>query len=72
MARRKDLGKAPFVICHWDTFDNETIKIGEANTLDEAISFIEKKYGDRLDVNGADKVEVIDLAGDIVHRQNVG
>lgn len=70
--RAKKWGKSPFVICHWDTFDNETIKVGHAKTLKVAEDLVVARYGDRLRDDGADRVEIIDMRGDIVRRWNVG
>ena len=61
-----------FGIYHWDTFDNETLLVGEADTITEAVTFIKDKYGKRIRLNGADQVEVVDLAGNGVKRFNVG
>jgi len=51
--------KKLFGIYHWDTFDNETILVGEADTEAQAIKFVEKKYGDRIASNGADVVDIV-------------
>jgi len=55
-----------FGIYHWDTFDNETILIGETDTLIDAQQFVQEKYKDRLDSNGADRVDIVDQLGNIV------
>jgi len=60
-----------FGIYHWDTFDNETILVGEADTLAEAIKFIDDKYGKRIHNTGADRIEVVDLAGNILRHFNI-
>jgi len=72
--RRKDLGTEPFVVCHWDTFDNEVLKLdgGGHDTLESTIKWTEDRYGDRIRSDGADRVEIIDLKGNIVWRRNVG
>lgn len=36
--------KKQYGIYHWDTFDNETLVIGEADSLMEAESFVKKRY----------------------------
>lgn len=63
--------KKKFGIYHWDTFDNETILVGEADTSVEAIEFVNNKYGDRIKRNGADKVEIVDLKGNILESFSV-
>jgi hypothetical protein len=60
--------KKPFGIYHWDTFDNETFLISEAKTLKEAIAKVYKRYGDRIQNNGADQVDIVDLEGNIVKK----
>jgi len=55
-----------FGVYHWDTFDNETILIGESDTLDEARQFVQEKYKGRLGSDGADRVDIVDQQGDIV------
>lgn len=72
MTRNSKFGTAPFVICHWDTFDNDTFAVGEATTLDAAMKKVMELYEDRLRVNGADRVEIIDINGNVVKRYNVG
>ena len=61
-----------FGIYHWDMFDNTTLLVGEAGTITEAVKFIEDKYGKRIRNDGADRVEVVDLNGNILRRFNVG
>ena len=58
--------KKNFGIYHWDTFDNVTLLIDEANTFKEAKSKLVDKYKDRMASNGADKVEIVDKKGIIV------
>jgi len=64
-----------FGIYHWDTFDNETILIGEADTLVEAQKFVQElafghlgllRYKGRLGSNGADRVDIVDQLGEVV------
>jgi len=61
-----------FGIYHWDTFDNETFLIDEADTLEQAITKVEEKYGDRISSSGADQVDVVNQDGDIVRKFSVG
>lgn len=65
-------GKQPFVICYWDTFDNETFKVGHAKTLEIAEALVDAQYKGRIRADGADSVEIIDLRGHIVRKWNVG
>ena len=61
-----------FGIFHWDTFDNETILIGEVDTIEEAQEFVKDRYKDRIRSNGADRVDIVNQNGDIVGNFNVG
>lgn len=56
-----------FGVYHWDTFDNETILIAEADTLEEAEEKTAERYKGRISPHGADKVEIVDKRGN-VHR----
>ncbi len=60
-----------FGIYHWDTFDNETILIKEADLLEEAEEYVKQHYGNRLSANGADRVEIVDKKGKVVSSQSV-
>ena len=64
--------KKEFGIYHWDTFDNVTLLIDEADTLDEAKDKVKKKYGDRIRPTGADQVDIVDQKGAIKEKYNVG
>ena len=64
--------KKQFGIYHWDTFDNETFQVGEADTLEKACEFVQKRYGDRIRSSGADRVDIVDKAGNVVGRYSVG
>jgi hypothetical protein len=61
-----------FGIYHWDTFDNETILIDEADTKDQAIEKVQERYKDRLKPNGADRVDIVDKEGNVVEKYQVG
>jgi hypothetical protein len=64
--------KKEFGIYHWDTFDNVTILIDEADTLDEALDKVKDKYEDRINPkHGADQVDIVDQNGDIVKKFKV-
>jgi hypothetical protein len=64
--------KKEFGLYHWDTFDNRTILVGEAKTLQEAIRKVKEKYKDRLKPDGADRVEIVNRLGSVVKKYNVG
>jgi len=64
--------KKKFGIYHWDTFDNETLLIDEANILPEAERKAEKRYGSHISTGGADRVEIVDRAGNIKGSWTVG
>lgn len=59
-------------VYHWDTFDNETFLVGEADTLAEAQSIVTTRYGGRLRPNGADQVDIVDKHGNIIEKHAVG
>lgn len=63
--------KKEYGIYYWDTFDNETFLVGEADTSVEAIEFVNDKYSDRIRRNGADRVEIVDLKGNILEGFSV-
>ena len=64
--------KKAFGIYHWDTFDNETILIDEANTQQEAEAKVQKRYGERIRSTGADQVDIVDKKGNVVKKYSVG
>lgn len=53
------MAKLEYTIHHWDTFDNETIQVGEAATFEEAEEKVRSKYGSRISGNGADRVDIV-------------
>lgn len=61
-----------FGIYHWDTFDNETWLVDEADTLEEAEEKVRNKYGDRISNNGADKVDIVNKNGDVIKNFSIG
>ena len=71
MARTKEYGDEPFVICHWDTFDGGIFRVGGAQTLAEAEEIVQEKYGSRIRPSGADKVDIVDNTGKIVRQYSV-
>jgi len=60
-----------FGIYHWDTFDNQTLLVDEADSLPKAIQKVKKCYKDRIRENGADRVEIVNLNGDVVEKFKV-
>ena len=60
-----------FGIYHWDTFDNETILIAEADTLEAAEQKVKDRYGSRISGKGADKVDIVNGKGDVVRQFSV-
>lgn len=60
--------KKEFGVYHWDTFDNVTLLIKDCKTLQEALDFVGKKYGDRISSQGADQVDIVNSKGDIVRK----
>ena len=53
-------------------YHNETILVGEADTSVEAIELVNDKYGDRIRRTGADRVDIVDLKGNVLERFSVG
>jgi hypothetical protein len=72
MSRNPKFGDGKFVVCHWDTFDNETITVGSAETLEKAEELVRKKYGTRISAFGADRVDIVDEAGVVKKIYSVG
>ncbi len=60
-----------FGVYHWDTFDNETFLVGEADTLADAQQIVKNKYHGRIGSDGADKVDIVDRDGNIVEQVSV-
>jgi len=58
--------KKKFGVYHWDTFDNETILVHEADTLEKAKKWAEKYYAGRMGSNGADRVDIVNLKGEVI------
>ena len=63
--------KRAFGIYHWDTFDNETLLVDEADTLKEAQDKVVDKYGKRISESGADQVDIVDQEGNILAKYKV-
>jgi hypothetical protein len=61
-----------FGIYHWDTFDNETYMVDEADTLAKAESVVKKTYGERIRDTGADQVDIVDSKGNVVKSYKIG
>jgi len=64
--------KRKFGIYYWDTFDDVTLLIDEADTLEEARDKVGEKYGDRIRLSGADKVDIVSDDGTVVESYPVG
>ena len=64
--------KKKYGIYHWDTFDNETFMVDEADDLDEAKEKVQEKYGGRIRSTGADQVDIVDDKGNVVEIYHVG
>lgn len=61
-------------IYHWDNFEppgEDTLLIGDAETIQEAEDLIIQKYGNRLFGNGADRIQIVNAQGDVVKSFNV-
>lgn len=63
--------KKEFGVYHWETFDNNTLLIGEADTISDASNIVEDKYKDRFSTSGADVVEIVDSKGNVRARYPV-
>lgn len=48
----------------WDTFDNQTIRLRDLDTLEEAEKFVIDRFGDRISSDGADVVKILDRVTD--------
>ncbi len=59
-------------VYYWDTFDNETFILQEFDDSQVAISYVEKRFAGRLRPSGADKIDLVDLKGNIVKQWSVG
>ena len=64
--------KKEFGIYYWDTFDNDTSLVGEADTLQEACDKVMDKYGKDIAADGADSVDIVNKEGDIVMQYPIG
>ena len=60
-----------FGVYHWDTFDNETLLVGEADTEEEAATLVNDKYGDRVSLHGADRVDIVDSKGNVIDHYSI-
>ena len=63
-----------FQVYHWDTFDNETIPIGPRHrTVEGAEAFVKDRYGDRIQPDGADRVDIVNEDNrKVVRKYSVG
>lgn len=58
-------------VYHWDTFDNETFLVKEFNKLEDAEAYVQSRYKGRIGVHGADKVDIVDSKGNVIHSYSV-
>lgn len=58
-------------IYHWDTFDNTTSLVDEADTLEDAIQLVQDHYEEHLSPYGADQVDIVDSEGEVVRKYKV-
>ena len=65
-------GTGPFKVCHWDTFDNETLEIGRFDKLEGAVAFVSDRYKGRFRSTGADQVDIVDCRGNVIRSFKVG
>ena len=69
------LGEKEFSVFHWDTFEEDpeisTILLDSFDTLLEADEYIKNKYKDRINLNGADCVQIVNSSGDVVKEYGV-
>jgi hypothetical protein len=64
-------GGERYEIYHWDTFEPEgsnTILVGKAKTLEAAEQIVQEKYKDKINPNGADRVDIVDFQGNVVRQ----
>jgi len=60
--------KKQYGVYHWDTFDNETILMHEANDLETADKWVKEHYKGRISFDGADRVDIVDKNGLVVGK----
>ena len=60
-----------FGVYHWDTFDNETLLLDEFSSLKQAQEYVAEKYKGRISATGADQIDIINKAGDLLESYNV-
>ncbi len=60
-----------FGIYHWDTFDNETLLIAEADTLDLAQGIVTGWFGERISEQGADQIDIVDKNGVVQKKYKI-
>ncbi len=58
-----------FGVYHWDTFDNRTLLVHEADSKVDARIWVEGHCD--IQVGGADEVDIVDGKGDIMARFHV-
>lgn len=64
--------KKEYGVYHWDTFDDTTHLVDEADTLEDATQLVHDRYKERVRLDGADQVDIVNSAGDVVRGFKVG
>jgi len=59
-------------IYYWNTLDNETLFLKEFHDMIVAMKYIEERYQGQLRDNGADKIDIVTKAGNVVKQYRVG
>lgn len=60
-----------FGIYHWDTFDNTTFLVDEADTLPQAKQKVIDKYGGSISYEGADRVDIVNKNGRVIETYSI-
>jgi len=66
-----NLGSKPFVVVHYDSLTSRKDKVGEEDTLVNALCFVDKEYRSQLNVLGHSYVEVVDQSGETVWKSGI-
>ncbi len=61
---------ARFGIYHWDTVDDETMLLSQADTIKEAEEYVKKHCC--VEAYGADQVDIVDLRGNVIRTFPIG
>jgi len=63
--------KKEFGVYHWDTFDDETTLLDEFDSLPEASKYVKKRCKGRLNLQGADVVNIVNSKGTVIEHHRV-